>query len=51
LKARAAAASDSIPLGLHTLMGHRQQAQIKNMIESISKGIIAPIELIARKAH
>jgi len=30
-------------------MGERRQTQIKNMIESISKGIIAPVELIVRK--
>lgn len=31
--------------------GERRQDQIKNMIASISTGIIAPVELIARKAH
>jgi ubiquinone/menaquinone biosynthesis C-methylase UbiE len=51
LKARALAAGDPVPLGLHTLMGERRQDQIKNMIASISKGIIAPVELIARKAQ
>lgn len=48
-KARAAVAGDPAPLGLHTLMGDRRQAQIQNMIASISKGIIAPVELIAQK--
>jgi ubiquinone/menaquinone biosynthesis C-methylase UbiE len=52
LKARAQApAGDPVPLGLHTLMGERRQDQINNMIASISKGIIAPVELIARKVH
>jgi hypothetical protein len=45
------AAGELAPLGLHTLMGERRQDQIKNMIASISTGIIAPVELIARKAH
>ena len=48
LRSRAQVASTPAPLGLHTLMGERRQDQIKNMIESISTGIIAPIELIAR---
>jgi hypothetical protein len=51
LKARAMAAGELAPLGLHTLMGERRQDQIKNMIASISTGIITPVELIARKAH
>lgn len=36
------------PLGLHTLMGERRKSQVRNMIENISSGRIAPIELIAR---
>jgi SAM-dependent methyltransferase len=51
LQSRALAASIPAPLGLHTLMGEKRQDQIKNMIESISLGRIAPIELIARKAR
>jgi ubiquinone/menaquinone biosynthesis C-methylase UbiE len=51
LRSRASAASGPVPLGLQTLMGERRQDQIKNMIESISTGIIAPVELIVRKAH
>jgi SAM-dependent methyltransferase len=51
LKARAMAAGEPAPLGLHTLMGERRQDQIKNMIAGISTGIIAPVELIVRKAH
>jgi ubiquinone/menaquinone biosynthesis C-methylase UbiE len=37
------------PLGLHTLMGERRKDQVRNMIENISAGRIAPLELIARK--
>ena len=43
------AASDKPPLGLHTLMGERRRDQVRNMIESVSAGRIAPIEMIARK--
>ncbi len=45
-KARSPAAG---ALGLHILMGEKRQDQIRNMITCISKGIIAPCELIARK--
>jgi ubiquinone/menaquinone biosynthesis C-methylase UbiE len=42
--------SDGLPpLGLHTLMGERRRDQVRNMIENISIGRIAPFELIARK--
>ena len=37
------------PLGLHTLMGDRRKAQVRNMIENISNGTIAPFELVAKK--
>jgi len=49
-KTRSLAAGAAAALGLHTLMGERRQDQIRNMTTSISKGIIAPCELIARKA-
>ena len=48
LRSRTLAAGGLAPLGLHTLMGERRQDQIRNMIEGISSGIVAPIELIAR---
>lgn len=48
-KARSAAAGAAATLGLHTLMGEKRQDQIRNMVTCISKGIIAPCELIARK--
>jgi ubiquinone/menaquinone biosynthesis C-methylase UbiE len=51
LRSRTPAAGAPAPLGLHTLMGERRPHQIKNMFESISAGIIAPIELIARKVQ
>lgn len=49
-KARSAAAGTAGALGLHTLMGERRQDQIRNMVTCISNGIIAPCELVARKA-
>ena len=49
LQSRASAATGPGPLGLHTLMGERRQDQVRNMIESISIGRIAPFEFVARK--
>ena len=49
LRARTSLAGGPAPLGLHTLMGERRQDQIRNMIENISIGRIAPVELIVRK--
>jgi ubiquinone/menaquinone biosynthesis C-methylase UbiE len=49
LRARAAAAAGPPSLGLHVLMGSSAPAKVQNMIENISRGCIAPIELIARK--
>lgn len=47
---QAKAASDGPPaLGLHIVMGESAPVKIRNMIESISSGTLAPIELIARK--
>jgi len=37
------------PLGLHVLMGETRAEKIKNMVENISAGRIAPVEIIARK--
>jgi len=48
-RSRMSSAEAPAPLGLHTLMGERRPAQVQNMIEGISAGSIAPVELIARK--
>ena len=48
-KARSTAAGAAAALGLHTLMGEKRQDQIRNMVMLISKGVIAPCEVIARK--
>lgn len=49
LKATMSDAKSPTPLGLHTLMGERRKDQVRNMIENISSGRIAPFEMIARK--
>jgi ubiquinone/menaquinone biosynthesis C-methylase UbiE len=37
------------PLGLHLLMGKNASTKVQNMIENISQGRVAPVELIAAK--
>jgi ubiquinone/menaquinone biosynthesis C-methylase UbiE len=49
LRSMMSAADRLPPLGLHTLMGERRKDQVRNMIENISGGRIAPFEMIARK--
>lgn len=49
LRAKTAAAGGPPPLGLHVLMGKTTLEKVQNMIDSISKGRIAPVKLIARK--
>ena len=39
------------PLGLHILMGATAPVKVKNMIENISRNIIAPIEIVAEKTE
>jgi ubiquinone/menaquinone biosynthesis C-methylase UbiE len=51
LRAKTAAAGGPPPLGLHLLMGKSTPEKVQNMIDNISKGRIAPVELIARKAR
>jgi hypothetical protein len=50
LRARALATGGPPPLGLHILMGKNAPDKIQNMIQGIAKGIITPVEIIARKA-
>ena len=49
LRARSAAAGGPPPLGLHLLIGKTTPEKVKNMIANVSHGLIAPVELIARK--
>ena len=37
------------PLGLHTLMQESTALKLKNMVDNISAGLIAPVEIIVRK--
>jgi ubiquinone/menaquinone biosynthesis C-methylase UbiE len=38
------------PLGLHVLMGESAPVKLGNVVENLNAGLIAPIEVIARKA-
>jgi len=49
LRAKTEASGGPPPLGLHTLMQESTTEKIKNMINNISEGYIAPVEVIARK--
>lgn len=49
-RAKTITAGGPPPLGLHVLMGRNAPDKIQNMTQHISKGHIAPVELIARKA-
>jgi SAM-dependent methyltransferase len=49
LRAAGAGRSGPPPLGLHILMGENAPLKVKNMIENISAGRVAPVEMIARK--
>jgi hypothetical protein len=37
------------PLGLHILMGPTAPQKIANMIDNISRGLIAPVEIIGER--
>ena len=47
LQAKAATAEGPPPLGLHILMGSTAPLKVKNMIENISRNLIAPVEIVA----
>lgn len=49
LQAKAASASGPPPLGLHLLMGSTAPLKVKNMIDNISRDLIAPVEMVAEK--
>ena len=49
LRTRNAAAGGPPPLSLQLLMGKSTPEKVANMIDNISKSLIAPVELIARK--
>lgn len=45
----ASAAGGPPPLGLHVLMQASTPIKVKNMIDNLTAGLIAPVEIIARK--
>ena len=49
LQAKAVSREGPPPLGLHILMGSTADVKIGNMIENISRNLIAPIEIVAEK--
>ena len=49
LQAKSANDQTPPPLGLHLLLGENGPQKVRNMIDNINKGIVAPVELIARK--
>ena len=51
LQAKAAGAGGPPALGLHILMGSTAPLKVRNMIENISRKLIAPVELVAEKAR
>lgn len=50
MKAKTEANGGPPPLGLHTLMQQTTPVKLKNMVESIAAGLIAPVEIILQKA-
>jgi SAM-dependent methyltransferase len=49
LRAKAASAGGPPPLGIHLVMGETAGEKVANMLKCITAGIIAPVQLIARK--
>jgi SAM-dependent methyltransferase len=50
LQAKVASAKGPPALGLHMLMGSTAPIKLKNMIENISRDLIAPVEIVGEKA-
>jgi len=49
VRANAESTGGPPPLGLHTLMQGSTAVKVKNMIDNIQTGLIAPVEIIAQK--
>lgn len=49
LQAKVTGAEGPPPLGLHLLMGSSAPTKVKNMIDNISRQLIAPVEIVAEK--
>jgi SAM-dependent methyltransferase len=50
MRAAAASAKGPPPLGLHIVMGNTAPVKLKNMIDNIAAGRIAPVEIVADKS-
>ena len=50
LQTSAGSTDGPAPLGLHILMGNARAVKLKNMIENISRNLVAPVEIVAEKA-
>jgi SAM-dependent methyltransferase len=51
LRDSAASGGGPPPLGIHILMGESAPEKVANMIENVSEGRVAPVELIAERAE
>jgi hypothetical protein len=51
LRATTVASNQVSPLGLHILMGQSAPTKVKNMLENVSRGRIAPVEILAKKPY
>mgnify|MGYP000498262668 CR=1 FL=1 len=49
VRAKTAANGGPPPLGIHTIIGENAAVKIKNMMDNVSAGLIAPIEIVAAK--
>jgi ubiquinone/menaquinone biosynthesis C-methylase UbiE len=49
LRKRTDAAGGPPPLGLHILLGETAAIKIRNMVDNVAAGRVAPVEMIARK--
>lgn len=49
MQARAQGSDGPPPLGIHILMGSSAPLKVRNMIDNISRNLIAPVELIVEK--
>ena len=49
MRARTAAAGGPPPLGLHLILGNDAPTKLVNMVDAISAGVIAPVEIICHR--
>lgn len=49
MRAKAAAAGGPPPLGLHLILGDDAPTKLANMVDAITAGVIAPVEIICHK--